>query len=177
MTPEEISSLTTSSASSVRTPLVEIINQGMVGIPLKEGVVEHQAKILPFNGNYEEVQREEIESRNKELEGPWGDFCVLCGMETALLLSDFYFYAKECEKNVFGQKRRPKVQKNRNKQISAFIIDEKKKLEKSYSRLKGREILALYQKNAEIDIEQEKSLKEDLSKSTKIGVLVNKKQA
>ncbi len=60
---------------------------------------------------------------------------------------------------------------------STFIIAEKKRLEKNSAKMRSREVLKMYQKTASVDIQAERSLKEDLSKSTQLGILVDRKQA
>jgi len=56
---------------------------------------------------------------------------------------------------------------------SVFILEEKEKTRKSQSKLKGQEILQLYNKNIAVDVETDQ---EDLSESLSSGVLVDKKQ-
>ena len=62
------------------------------------------------------------------------------------------------------------------KGTSLFILEEKKRLKASQFKLKSREVLELYKKSAEVNITEEKSTRDDLSKSSKVGVLVNKRQ-
>jgi len=57
-----------------------------------------------------------------------------------------------------------------------FILDIKRKMAESQRRLKEREIRDLYDENANFDLDQEKANKDDMSKSSKVGVLINKKQ-
>ncbi len=57
-----------------------------------------------------------------------------------------------------------------------FILDLKKKLEKGQRALKEKEIYGLYQKAAGLDVDFSKANKDDLKKSSNLGVLINKKQ-
>lgn len=59
---------------------------------------------------------------------------------------------------------------------SAFIYNEKKKAEKVNRQVKGKEIIELYQKSSQVNVKQERALRKDLSKSHKVGVLINKRQ-
>ncbi len=59
---------------------------------------------------------------------------------------------------------------------SSFIFKEKKRAEKVQRKIKGKEIIELYQKSSKVNVKQERALKEDLSKSYQIGVLINKRQ-
>jgi hypothetical protein len=59
---------------------------------------------------------------------------------------------------------------------SCFIYKEKKELEKVQKKIKEREVVQLYEKSAQVNVKQERSLKDDLSKSYKVGVLIDKRQ-
>ena len=65
---------------------------------------------------------------------------------------------------------------NKKCSTSSFIFEEKKKSEIIQRKMKGKEIIELYQKSSEINIKQEKALRDDLGKSYKIGILINKRQ-
>ena len=60
-------------------------------------------------------------------------------------------------------------------ETSTFILKEKKRFEYVYAKLKSKEVEQLYLENINVDIEQEKTLKDDLSKSPQSGSLVDKK--
>lgn len=60
--------------------------------------------------------------------------------------------------------------------MSSFILVEKARLKKSQKSLKQKEIISLYQKNSNIDVEQIKGTNQSPSTSSEAGVLVNKKQ-
>ncbi|MBY0414429.1 MAG: hypothetical protein K2Q18_09700 [Bdellovibrionales bacterium] len=59
--------------------------------------------------------------------------------------------------------------------MSSFILVEKERLKQSQKSLKKKEIISLYQKNSNIDLEQIKSSNQDAG-TGEAGVLVNKKQ-
>lgn len=63
-----------------------------------------------------------------------------------------------------------------NENMSSFILVEKARLKHSQKSLKQKEIINLYQKNSNIDVEQIKSTNQNPSTSSEAGVLVNKKQ-
>lgn len=60
--------------------------------------------------------------------------------------------------------------------MSSFILIEKARLKQSQKALKQKEIISLYQKNSNIDVEQIKTTNQNPSTSSEAGVLVNKKQ-
>ena len=53
----------------------------------------------------------------------------------------------------------------------------KEQLNGAYRKIKGQEVLNLYQDYAAIDINQLKATKDDLKKSAHSGNLINKRQA
>ena len=59
--------------------------------------------------------------------------------------------------------------------MSSFILIEKARLKQSQKSLKQKEIINLYQKNSNIDVEQIKSTNQSPSTTSEAGVLVNKK--
>lgn len=61
--------------------------------------------------------------------------------------------------------------------IASFILYEKQKLETINKVVKKRELIKLYQENSAVDLEQEKQFRDDLSKSSKLGILLNKRQS
>jgi hypothetical protein len=60
--------------------------------------------------------------------------------------------------------------------MSSFILIEKERLKQSQKSLKKKEIISLYQKNSNIDLEQIKSSNQVAGDAGEAGVLVNKKQ-
>lgn len=68
------------------------------------------------------------------------------------------------------------VEHKEDENMSSFILVEKKRLQQSQKALKQKEIINLYQKNSNIDVEQIKSTNQNPSTASEAGVLVNKKQ-
>lgn len=159
LTPEEISELTTSSSSSNRVELTDLLNQFEDGDEVYFGEVEDEggAKILPFNAK-KEVDETPAEDEIIYSAGP-----AVCEY--------LEHYLKKLEMgNTAISKSGEKVE------TSVFILKEKERFKYVQSKLKQKEVMGLYMKNANVDIEQEKTLKDDLSKSSRSGVLINKKQ-
>jgi hypothetical protein len=75
-----------------------------------------------------------------------------------------------------SEESRKKDKMDECESTSAFIYKEKKKSEKVNKQVKGREIIELYQKSSQVNVKQERALRDDLSKSYKVGVLINKRQ-
>lgn len=68
------------------------------------------------------------------------------------------------------------VEHKEDENMSSFILIEKNRLKQSQKALKQKEIINLYQKNSNIDVEQIKTTNQNPSTSSEAGVLVNKKQ-
>lgn len=68
------------------------------------------------------------------------------------------------------------VEHKEDENMSSFILVEKARLKQSQKSLKQKEIINLYQKNSNIDVEQIKSTNQNPGTSSEAGVLVNKKQ-
>jgi hypothetical protein len=68
------------------------------------------------------------------------------------------------------------VEHKEDENMSSFILVEKNRLKESQKALKQKEIINLYQKNSNIDVEQIKTTNQNPSTSSEAGVLVNKKQ-
>ncbi|MCP4913682.1 MAG: hypothetical protein GY909_11250 [Oligoflexia bacterium] len=184
LTPNEINELTTTSGGKKKVPL-SLIGQGFIdGVDYEEVMnqanskkseVVHEAKILDFNSKAENsgaLEHENSEALEQEAS------VLECGSDVSSLLAYFSEQCRNWDKNVLGESR-PKLNLNaiKKKETSTFIIEEKKKLEASTSKLKGVEVLDLYRKNSKVDIELQRNNKEDLSKASQSGVLVNKKHA
>jgi hypothetical protein len=69
-----------------------------------------------------------------------------------------------------------KIQHKEDENMSSFILIEKERLKHSQENLKRKEIINLYQKNSNIDLEQIKSTNQAAGDAGEAGVLVNKKQ-
>ena len=179
LTPNEINELTTTSGDNKKIPL-SLIGDGFVNGKDYQQVLressdepestEHEAKILPFGSDSDSDENDHEAS--SELES------LTCAKEVESLLTYFVEQCKIWDSNVLGASR-PGLNLNaiKKKETSTFIIDEKKKFEVSSSKLKSVEVLDLYRKNSKVDIELQKNNKEDLSKASQSGVLVNKKHA
>lgn len=68
------------------------------------------------------------------------------------------------------------VEHKEDENMSSFIMIEKARLKNSQKSLKQKEIIDLYQKNSNVDVEQIKSTNQNPMASNESGVLVNKKQ-
>lgn len=75
-----------------------------------------------------------------------------------------------------GENHTEQPSDNEIKKGVVFILDLKRKLEKGQRILKEKEILGLYQKAAGLDVDFSKANKDDLKKSSNLGILINKKQ-
>lgn len=72
----------------------------------------------------------------------------------------------------------PFVKQNFNSENKGvvFLLEIKDKMKKSRESLKSKEIFSLYHKSSMVDMDQERSHKDDLKKNSYLGVLINKKQ-
>ena len=151
LTPEEISELTSTSSGSARVELTDLLKSFENGEEVND-VEEYSAKILPFK------KVDEVEAEITYEAGP----------KVIEYIEHFH------HKRSLGDTSRSS--EGKSVETSTFIIKEKERFEFVQKRLKKKEVMSLYLKNANVDIEQEKTLKDDLSKSSRSGVLVNKKQ-
>ncbi|EQC43564.1 hypothetical protein [Bacteriovorax sp. Seq25_V] len=155
LTPEEIAELTNASTGSSRralTDLMDLYEDDALPSFAENG---EGAKILPFNKKQEDVA--EVE-RVYEVAG--SEVCEYI---------EHFFHKKEFENTAVNKKGESVV-------TSLFILNEKERFKYVQSKLKKKEVMGLYMKNANVDIEQEKILKDDLTKSSRAGVLIDKKQ-
>jgi hypothetical protein len=159
ITPEEISELTTAYAGNSRVELTELLEHVSGGSPLEFGEDAEGAKILPFvNKTNEVLAKSDDELANEVSAGP----------------NVIEFVAHFLHVVSLGETSRGSS--GEAVETSTFIINEKERFKYAQEKMKQKEIMSLYMKNALVDIEQEKTLKDDLSKSSQVGVLVNKKQ-
>jgi hypothetical protein len=70
----------------------------------------------------------------------------------------------------------PRMIHKEDENMSSFILIEKARLKQSQKTLKQKEIIDIYQKNSNVDVEQIKSTNNDPTSSSETGVLVNKKR-
>jgi hypothetical protein len=68
------------------------------------------------------------------------------------------------------------VEHKADENMSSFILVEKARLKSSQKSLKQKEIIDLYQKNSNVDVELIKSTNQTAASSTEGGVLISKKQ-
>ena len=120
------------------------------------------AKILPFkkNGDAEESSASEATDPTEEIAHQ-----SLTGMgEAQLAQAGASKESLEDSAHADGEN------------MSSFILIEKARLKRSQKMLKQREIIDLYQKNSNVDVEQIRGSNNNLEQSSEAGVLVNKKQ-
>ena len=177
LTPEEISQLTTSFSGKKKVNLSLLVKADMDGLDYEDVIEREQggeepkiengkAKILAFDG--------------ESSIGPEDEACLVfqVGQRVSKLMQEYAKVFAALDKKVLGQKRFAKKKSlSGRKQTSTLILEQKKKLHKSYSKIKTMEVLSLYKYTSNVDIEQQKRSKEEFSSSTQLGVLVDKKQA
>ena len=151
LTPEEISELTSTSSGNSRIELTDLLNSFEDGEVIND-IEEYSAKILPFK------KSDKIEEEITYQAGP----------KVIEYINHFY------HKKSLGDTS--KSSDGKSVETSTFIIKEKERFQYVQAKLKKKEVMSLYMKNANVDIEQEKTLKDDMAKSSRSGVLVNKKQ-
>ena len=157
LTPEEINELTTRSEGVNRFNLTEMLDQDMSeGLIFEENENGDGAKILPFK---KEIDEDDVIDK---------EVAFIAGEKVSEYMQHYFI------KNSLGNTATDSS--GNTLDTSVFILNEKKRFQYSQAKLKEKEVIGLYKKNASVDIEQEKSIKDDMSKSTKYGVLINKKQ-
>lgn len=159
LTPEELSELTTTSKGRSLISLTKILIDDIDAATKAES-----AKVLPFR------RKEALPSGETKTSGGKLPVIIECGSKCKTVLDDHIKRVAILNKDY--SKNCPIVQETSN-----FIISEKDRFKSNYVKSKSAEILSLYKKNASVDIEREKACNEDLSKSSNLGVLINKKQA
>src|SRR5690606_30949791 len=161
LTPEEINELTTTSEGNKRVPLTQLMYRKM-GVTTEEEIESASlAKILPFT--FPEQESSDIEdSADPDSIENLESQVQQAGDEEATNQTGVH------EEALASNDRLP---------TSVFILHEKKRLEANVHKMRSKELLKSYRKNASLDIEQEKGLRDDMKKSSRSGVLVNKKHA
>ncbi len=173
ITVAEINDLVTLSSGRKRVSLTEIVNREMEGKPyefLHDGESDNgkgnKAKILPFDFDISAFKKRREKPTTLELK---------CGARCQQLLVHWSYKFAEMDKNLLMAKRLPKRKEViGQKQMSTFILEEKKKIKDSFSKLKKIEVMKLYDKTASINLEVEKASEDD--EPTESGVLINRKQ-
>ena len=168
LTPEEIDELTTVSASSSRVSLTDVIENYFNGVDILSENYEAKedidtSNVIPLNSKTSKVIVEKkIESPQVEEEG----------IKQKKEKSDA---KKEKKDPLFFDEEDVVIEEKVD--ATVFILEEQRKSKDSLKKMKQKEIFSLYRSNAAVAIDQEKKFKNDLSKSTNVGVLVNKKQS
>ena len=169
LTPEEINGLTTTTKRHKSVPLTEVMMAQLKGIPLDLEKISqnfhNKTKEKKIETKVEEEETTKEEEKEKEI------IVYPCAKNVVAVLAEYVHHCKKAEKEILGpnprKKRRPP-----KKQLSRFIIEEKKKLEELNLKSKRQEIIQLYQKTSKVNLEQQKRMKDDLSKSDLSGILV-----
>lgn len=131
--------------------------------------LQSSAKILPFRAPPQKVEfkikeKIEVEPRVKD-EGPKFIFKAIATSQIAPVVYEEINHKEEI-----------KIEHRPDENMSSFILIEKERLKQSQEALKRKEIIGLYQKNSNVDLEQIKSTNKAAGDSGEAGVLVNKKQ-
>lgn len=176
ITPEEIGEITTKHNGGRFQPLTDLMNERV-----------HQQIFRDFS-SYQPENTETKEKTAKIL--PFPAPSSKEGEEIPILVKDENSLSPELDEekikaslNELAHKmaQLEKEEKELNKHsedenMSSFILIEKIRLKKSQQALKEKEILALYQKNISVDVEQIRGQEENMTQSKEAGVLVNRKQ-
>lgn len=148
LTPEEISHLTTTSEADSRMPLTDVIKKYQKG-----ELVDFSKRLSAMKSEANELEST-VDEEGKVL--PFDRSENERAPQTAL--------------EALGEK-------DEIPDTPSFILGEKKRFEQVQAKIREKEIFKMYQKSAAVDIQAERSLKEDLSKSSQLGILIDKKQS
>jgi hypothetical protein len=169
ITPEEIGEITTKHNGGKFLSLTSLVKERVeknIARDFSKPIEEEgkTAKILPFS-------REEMLA-DGESEGQLSE-------DSEILIDPEHI--KDSLSKLAHSMNKDRVDKektihNQDENMSSFIMIEKARLKKSQQSLKQKEILDLYRKTSNVDVEQMKGQGENLSQSRELGVLVNKKQ-
>ncbi|NOT79184.1 MAG: hypothetical protein HOP07_09320 [Bacteriovoracaceae bacterium] len=181
ITPEEIADIATKHNGGKFLSLTDLVNERVekeiyrdfssndsVDIIHEEHAQKHlekEAKILPFNFKEDQVVSNVAEEGTLFESRPRL-------IATSQLAEDYF--EQQVEKPAI--KEEIKIEHVEDENMSSFILIEKSRLKKSQKSLKQKEIIDLYQKNSNVDVEQIKSTNQKAGDSNESGVLVNKKQ-
>lgn len=145
---------------------LDVIHDSMV----KKNEEMAGAKILPFekNENFNHLELSaELENVNVGAKGEASiarEKLIIKAIPTSQLVHQY------------DEEELVTAEHNEEENMSSFILIEKARLKKSQKTLKQKEIIELYQKNSNVDVEQIKSTNQTPSEASEAGVLVNKKQ-
>lgn len=178
MTPKQIDGLSVIGGAGNRVPLIEL---------MEEYCTSYKAKILPFKSQIKN-QTEEILGEQQVVNGQANSCCVDDFKKSdsnsdsennndSESANDDSNQEKQASEKKFQNIEYVDFSKDKNTKVATthFILQERERSLKSQRELKSREIIHLYQKNSEVSIEEERSLRKDLSRSKNIGNLINKK--
>jgi hypothetical protein len=172
LTPEEINEIASISTGEQRVSLTELMEGHAVELE-----IVHEAKVLPFKRGGE-GERSEEDDQGKNVEGQ-----SLVNLKCGDNVADYFEFLIEeknrLAKSVLGEKKWAKSTRDiTQKETSTFIMENKKKLEESYGKMKKIEVLSLYRQTAKVTIMKNTSRSSDSPKKTsQTGILINKKQA
>ena len=144
ITPEEVGEIATRHNGGKFFSLTELVSERLeknIYRDFSEEILESEAKILPFKTKEEEI----VASEKIIPEGPIDELALL-GVQEDL------------------QDQEEKMSHAENENMASFILVEKARLKKSQRTLKQKEIIDLYKKNANVDVEQIKHTNQDVSK-------------
>lgn len=172
MTPEEIGDIATKHNGGKFLALTDLVNERieknihrdfsnleyMEEIHEQKEAAEKLAKVLPF----------------KKGETPAGE--AGANTEGEVSLSSLAHGSLEGGAAVALEPHEEKAAHAEGENMSSFILIEKERLKRSQKILKQKEIIDLYQKNVNVDVEQIRSSNSNFTQSNEAGVLVNKKQ-
>lgn len=168
LTPEEINELTTTSDGNKRVPLTQLMYLKMGVETRGELETTSLAKILPFTFPDSAAENDD----KVKAEKPDGDATSLG------VVSE-----KSSPGPASTDQQNEKIEKedissgDEKMQTSVFILHEKERLAENVHKMRSKDLMKSYKKNASLDIEQERGLRDDMNKSSRSGVLINKKHA
>ncbi len=176
ITPEEIGEITTKHNGGRFQPLTDLMNERVhqhiyrdFSSYQPEGLdsKEKTAKILPFPSSPTKKEEENsVMAQDKDVLSPEFDEEKIKSSLNELAQKMAQLEKEERELNKHAD----------DENMSSFILIEKIRLKKSQQALKEKEILALYQKNISVDVEQIRGQEDNMAQSKEAGVLVNRKQ-
>ncbi len=182
ITPEEIADIATKHNGGKFLSLTDLVNERVekeiyrdfssndaVDIIHEEHAqkqLEREAKILPFNFKEESVVE------NISVSG------TLFESRPQMITTSQTVPVESADQKVQSVRlvKEKIVEHAEDENMSSFILIEKARLKRSQKSLKQKEVIDLYQKNSNVDVEQIKSTNQNSADSSESGVLVNKKQ-
>lgn len=167
LTPEEINELTTTSDGNKRVPLTQLMYLKMGVETSGELETTSLAKILPFT--FPDSAAENDKDKVDKLDDDALSLEVV-SEESSLGPASTGQQNEKVEKEDISSG-------DEKMQTSVFILHEKERLAENVHKMRSKDLMKSYKKNASLDIEQERGLRDDMNKSSRSGVLINKKHA